>query len=366
MKIRVPIAALLAAAALPLGALDVVGKITYLEGRVEIVRDGETLAASLVKEGLEVANFDLLKTGSDGQAELRITSAAAPATTITVSPRTQFSVEIGKTGFKKQTTIDLVAGSVAMKCAKLTGSQGLGVQTETAVMGVRGTSFAVTAPASGDILVTCDEGEVECTDEKGETLLAAAGQAIEKRAGKRLARLAVAAAALGQYRRDWQDARASELKTNALGATVFFAIRYRLAVRQFNDDFAVLEKARDVISTWESEDRAGRIGSWIALIREKPKVEAALPRLWKIQFVLERVCARLAVLKDYYEEGYGRGDLGSGESALQFFQSFERDRPELERKMAWVRKVVRLYTLRNGGRLLTVALGGNEDSFPDE
>jgi hypothetical protein len=48
-------------------ALDTIGKITHVEGRVEVVRDGAPLEAKLVKEGLDLANFDLLKTGGDGQ-----------------------------------------------------------------------------------------------------------------------------------------------------------------------------------------------------------------------------------------------------------------------------------------------------------
>jgi hypothetical protein len=358
MRIRVPIAVLLAAAAFPLTALEMVGEITYLEGRVEIVRDGETLDQSLVKEGLDIANFDLLKSGSDGQAELRITSTAAPAATITVSPRTQFSIEIGKLGSRQQTTIDLVAGSVAMKCAKLTGSQGMRVQTETAFMGVRGTSFAVTAPASGDILVTCDEGEVECTDEKGRTLLANAGEAIEKPSGKPLARLAVAAAALAQYRRDWLDRQTAALRSDPLARTKKLAALYKWRKRQFGSAFAALLKSRAEIDAWRTEDRGGRIGTVTDAQRKQAReIFLRLVRVLKVRHQLERLHVQLLELKEYCEEQNITGRISLFETSAHFFESLERDRMPLEKQLAMVRMVMRLSALHNEGRLPGGAFG---------
>jgi hypothetical protein len=139
--------AMLLAVLAPLAA-EPVAKIVYLAGTVEIVRDEVTLSAKTVQEGITLENFDLLLTGSDGEVELLVSAAGAPATTIRVGPRTQFSLEIGKVGAKQQTTIDLVAGSVALKCAKLTGSQSVKVLTDGAAMGVRGTSFTVRYPAT--------------------------------------------------------------------------------------------------------------------------------------------------------------------------------------------------------------------------
>jgi len=91
------------------------GTITYLEGTVEIVRDGEALDANIVKEGLGLANFDLMKVGGDGEVEARITSPTAPATTLRIGPGTQFSLEIGKVGTRQQTTVGLIIGCVTVK-----------------------------------------------------------------------------------------------------------------------------------------------------------------------------------------------------------------------------------------------------------
>ena len=73
-----PAIALLLAVLAPRAAADPAGKIVYLEGAVAIVRDEDTLAAGSVKEGLLLENFDLLKTGADGQLEVLITTPTAP------------------------------------------------------------------------------------------------------------------------------------------------------------------------------------------------------------------------------------------------------------------------------------------------
>jgi hypothetical protein len=316
------------------------------------VRDADTLAAGSVKEGLPLENFDLLKTGADGLLEVLVISPTAPATTIRVGPRTQFSLEIGKVGGKQQTTIDLVAGSVALKCAKLTGAQALRVQTESAALGVRGTSFTVTAPATGDILVTCDEGEVECTDERGGTIVAGAGEAVEQRAGRGLARLVVAAAALEQVRREWQDAAAAALERDPVGYVRKIAWVYRIRKSQFAREFKALFRDSPLIDAWRAEDRQGRIGALGDTQRKKlGEILVRLVRLARIRRQVERLHARLLELKDYCEAEGVRGRISLFETSTAFFARLERERAPFERQLALVRAVIRLATLRNDGKL---------------
>ncbi len=343
--------AILIAALAPLAA-EPVAKIVYLAGTVGIERDEDTLAAKTVKEGLALENFDQVSTGSDGEVELLVSLPAAPATTIRVGPRTRFSLEIGKVGAKQQTTIDLVAGSVALKCAKLTGAQALRVQTESATLGVRGTSFTVTAPATGDLLVTCDEGEVACTDERGDTIVAAAGEAVEQRSGQRLARLAVAAAALEQARRAWQDAATAALKRDPLGYVRKIAWIYRMRARQFAREMAALIKVRPLIDAWRDEDRQGRIGALGDAGRKKlGEILVRLVRLARIRRQLERLHARLLELKEYCEAEGVSGRISLFETSTAFFARLERERAPLEGQLALVRAVTRLATQRNDGKL---------------
>jgi len=355
---------LLSVAALPLAAEDVVGTITYVEGSVQIQRDEELLDAKRVKEGLALQNFDLLITGADGRVELELASPRCPSATGKVAPRTRFSLEIGRMGAKRQVTVGLTLGSVSMKCAKLSSSQSVRVQTDTALMGVRGTTFTVTAAVSGDLLIDCDEGEVECRDEDGTTVSAVPGEVVEKLFEGRFARLPVAVSSLEQFRRGWNAERISALKANAGKAIAAFAVRYKSLLAQFDRDFETLLKARRTIEKWQAEDRAGRIGGAMEVAKEMKEVIGALFRLRRTLFLFERVYFRLLELKGYHDEGLGRGTIRYGlasETTTQFFERLERDRRGLEAKMAKVRLVARLYAKRNEGRLPTGGFGEDEE-----
>jgi len=362
-------AVLLCAAAFPLAAADAVGTITYVEGSVQIERDEELLDAKRVKEGTSLQNFDLLITGADGRVELELASPMAPAATVKVAPRTRFSLEVGRMGAKRQVTVGLTLGSVSMKCAKLSGEQSVRVQTDTALMGVRGTTFTVTAAVSGDLLIDCDEGEVACTDEDGATVSAVPGEVVERLFAGRLARLPVAVSNLEQFRRGWNAERISALKANAATAIAGFAVRYRSLLAQFDRDFETLLKARRTIEKWQAEDRSGRIGGAVEVAKEKKEVIGALFRLRRTLFLFERVYYRLLELKGYHDEGLGRGTIRYGlasETTTQFFERLERDRRGLEARMAKVRLVARLYAARNEGRLPSGGFGEDEqdeDSF---
>ena len=130
----------------PSSSPDKVGDTSYLEGTVSVQRDSHDLDASEVQTGLEIENYDMVKTAADGLAEVSITTPKSVGATIKVSPRTQFTFELNNTGSRQQSFVGLMSGTVALKVAKLTASQDLMVHTESAVMGVRGTEFSVTAP----------------------------------------------------------------------------------------------------------------------------------------------------------------------------------------------------------------------------
>ena len=137
---------------------DALGSLLYREGEVSLERNGAAMDSFEI--GQDVESFDVVKTGSDGLAELEISSPQLPAMKVKVSSETQFSVEVSTLKGKQQTTIGIMGGSVSLKVAKLSGAQEVNVRTDSAAMGVRGTDFTVTAPPTGDVLVTCDEGEV--------------------------------------------------------------------------------------------------------------------------------------------------------------------------------------------------------------
>jgi hypothetical protein len=347
---RGPLAALfflLAAAALC--AQDKVGSVTYLEGEVSVVRNGDPLDGVAI--GVDVQNFDVVKTGADGMAELDISSAQIPRMTVKISPDTQFSLELAALGGKQQTTIGIVGGSLSLKVARLASSQDLQVKTDFAAMGVRGTDFTVTTPPTGDVLVTCDEGDVVCTDEQGKELHAIPGTVVEKRPGELFRNVPVALGGAAAYRTQWGTERLRVMESNALKLIQANALLYERHTRELNATYVELMKSQAVIGKWTTEDRAGRIGLRNELSRERLAVGAQLARLRRTVFQLERVTFRLARLSALHDRGFGQGTLASGITTAQFFARLESERVEVARKLAFTRYVAKMYAKRNQGAL---------------
>lgn len=314
-----------------------------------MVRDGREVDNPEI--GADLQDFDLVKTGSDGLAELDINSSQSPRITIKVSADTQFSVEIAAIEGKQQTTLGIIGGSISLKAARLAGTQALSVRTDSAVMGVRGTQFDVTAPPTGDVLVTCDEGEVVVTDDQGRELHAIPGTVVEKRPAELYRTIPVAVSGLEKFRGEWASERAQALEKNALRLIQANARLYSRLVDELNAGLAELANSQGIIRKWADEDRRSRIGQRSEIIRERQKIGVVLARLRRIQFPLERVHFRLLRLKSYHDRGIGNGQLEGGMTTSEFFERFANERSDLEQKLSIARSVSKMYVRRNAGRL---------------
>jgi hypothetical protein len=332
---------------------DKVGDASYVEGAVSLQRDGQDLDSSEVQTGLEIQNLDLMKTGADGLAEVSITTPKSAGATIKISPLTQFTFQLNDTGSRQQSYIGLMSGSIALTVKKLTGSQDLSVHTESAVMGVRGTEFTVTAPATGDVLVTCKTGDVAITDENGKEFHATPGSAVVKRFGEQLGILPVKGD-VETFRKAWEDERAAFLRDHALNVIQREAQRYDSLSDEFDTEFAALQEKKDILAKWSTEEKKGVVGSSAEVDREKGEIADLLADLRETQFLLERVHYRLLVLKDLHDHGVGQGDIRKGLTTKDFFTRFERDRAGLEIRMAGIRHVIKLFVKRNAGKDPTV------------
>jgi hypothetical protein len=330
-------------------ALDTVGSISYLEGTVGIVRDGEDLDGVAI--GQDLQSFDLVKTGSDGQAELAIAAPQIPRMTVKVSADTQFSVEMSTVEGKQESTIGIVGGQIALKVDKLLSTQSVKVKSDSAAMGVRGTDFTVIAPETGDLLVTCDEGEVVVTDDQGQDLTAIPGTAVEKQPGEVYRTVPVAASGVDQFRTQWRTERSQFVQANALRLIQANARRYLQLSREFNAAHQELARNQAVTRKWAFEDRAGRIGSAGEVLRERRTMGALIQRLRRTAFQLERVAFRLERLQALHDRGIGQGTIDGGMTTQVFFAQISRERRDVARKLALTRFVTKQYLKRNEGRL---------------
>ena len=327
---------------------DKVGDTSYLEGTVTVQRDGQNLDSSEVQTGLEIENYDLVKTAADGLAEVSITTPRSAGATIKVSPHTQFSFELNNTGSRQQSFVGLMSGTVALAVAKLTSSQDMMVHTESAVMGVRGTEFSVTAPPTGDVLVTCKSGEVVITDEQGNEFHATPGTAVVKMFGQPLGTLAVTGD-VDAFRKSWEDQRMAFLKEHAIDVIQREARRYDALVDEFDTEFAALQEKKEILAKWRAEEKKGVTGVGDEVEKEKAEIAVLLADLRETQFLLERVHYRLAALKELHDQGFGDGDIRKGLTASEFFERFEKDRAALELQLADVRYVTKLFARQNKG-----------------
>jgi FecR protein len=320
-----------------------------MEGDVAVVRNGA--AVDNVAIGLDVENFDLVKTGSDGLAELDLGSPQSPRMTVKVSSDTQFSLEIASLPGSQQTTVNIVGGSISMKVARLSAAQAVQVKTDTTAMGVRGTDFVVTAPPSGDVLVTCDDGEVVCTDDQGRELHAIPGTVVEKRPAELFRAVPVSTADLEGFRSRWSAERLQNLEQNAFTRIQANVTLYNRLVQELNQAYAELTRSQRIVNKWKDEDRRGRIGQRNEVAQERRVVGALLVRLRRTQFQLERVIFRLERLKRVHDRGFGAGTLSGGVTTAQFFQRLDSERPDVEQKLAQTRYVTKMYGKRNEGRV---------------
>ena len=338
----------------PVLAQEKIGETVYLEGGVSLERNGQQLDPSEVQTGLTIENFDLVKTGADGLAEVSVDNPKAPGMTIKVSPRTAFSFELSQLGSKQRTSVGLMSGTISLKVQKLSSSQDMNINLDNAVMGVRGTELTVTTVPSGDLLLTCKTGDVVITDESGKELHAIPGTAVEKRFGEGFRPLAVTGADLEGFRKGWENDRVSALKAGALLVIQREAENYDRLVDEFSASYAALMEKREILSRWSDEEKNGAIGAGAEVEKQKAEIADLLASLRETQYLLERAHFRLAALRELHEQGFGRGDLHKGLSTKDFFDRFEQERPELERHLAAVRYDVKLFSHRNNGHDPTV------------
>ncbi|MBN1837290.1 MAG: FecR domain-containing protein [Spirochaetales bacterium] len=354
---------------LPLAAAagDTVGDIVYLEDGVSVSRNGQTLDPDSVYIGAALENYDLMRTDATGYAEVELTAPGSPEATVKVSPNTTFAFEINRHGKGSRNSVGLITGTLALKVQKLAGNQALEIATESALMGVRGTTFVVVVNPAGEVLVVTSEGQVSCVDESGRELYAEPGQVVEKLPGESFRRIPVAVSSLEQFQRDWYADRLEVFKANALKAIRYYGLRYFELRERFEAGYRALKGEREVLRRWYEEDRRGQVGGRMAVLRDK---KALLPHLFELRktlFLFERVYFRLEELERYHREGYGRGSVQPGLSSSEFFRQFDRDRELLERQMAEVRYITKLYALRNEGRFPTDHFEeGEEEFFGDE
>lgn len=140
---------------------QVIGMIDYLDGSVELTRNGE--AVRNVDIGTKVENLDFIKTSADSQVTISFVKSSGLSGTMTIVPGSSALIRQDQISGSGASEIQLMAGSVNLKVKRLVkGESSVQVRTPTAVLGVRGTEFVIST-FNGTAIVACKEGEVFCS-----------------------------------------------------------------------------------------------------------------------------------------------------------------------------------------------------------
>ncbi len=326
------------------GDSDLLGIIGYIDGVVDVFRDGEYIPWQQVAIGLKMEKYDLMETGAGSYAEVELDSPISSGTVLKVDENTAFYFDFDQSGGKKQSNVNLLTGSLGMKVQKLAGTGEVAVSTESAVMGVRGTEFRVTTAPDGSILVTCVEGEVSCRNKRGDQFSAKPGQAVEQEQDEQLRALSVDAADIETFEKQWLDHKIEAFLAGSLGALKRYVPTYNDYKKRFNDAYADLMEYNEVFQRWEQYS-AGEGPDMGSAVKDKVAVSTAIFRMRSVIFLFEHVFYRIWGITDLYDAGrVEKGMLWSGYSTEDFFRDFKREQKNLSWKMAQVRHVFKLYS----------------------
>jgi len=143
---RAALAVALIVAALPAAAETGIGQIKTASGAVTIARDGSDIAARI---GDPVYEKDTIKTGKDGTIGITFIDntmlSAGPNSEVALS---QYRFDSGN--FTGSMLTDMRHGTLTMVSGDIARSSpgAMKVKTPTAILGVRGTRFAVEVPGN--------------------------------------------------------------------------------------------------------------------------------------------------------------------------------------------------------------------------
>ena len=325
-------------------AQDSVGRIVYLEGIVDVHREGDLLELFDSDIGMDLYNYDLVETGEDGIVEIEMTNLQNRGSVIQVQENTAFYFDTSALGGDSQNRLAMLSGSLHLKVQKLTGREDVAVQTESAVMGVRGTDFTVSEAPETSVLVTCTEGAVTCTDDDNNRLTAQEGRIVEKRPDEPVSGIAVDPGDEELYRQFWLNTREEVFKAGAVTFVRGYSHRYRQMLPMFEEAYRDLYRVRETLETYGNEEASDTMGATGTMVQIKSEVSDEIFAMRSVFPGFEEVFYTVQLLERYHRQGIGVCDIERKYTSADFFGEFAADKDILKQKMAYVRYLFRLYT----------------------
>lgn len=337
-----------------------IGTIEYLEGRVEIIRDGRPLRR--LDMGAAIENLDQISTAADSLITVSFLPETRVTGTITVSEKSSTIIRLDKLAGVEANELYLLGGSVAVKVKRLGNTESsFRVRTPTSVLGVRGTEF-VAAAFFGNSLVACREGEVYChasgrsagmRGDPSNGVSAVPGRVVEI---PETGTIKTGAFPDGEFYEQWQSLqdRWRTFHVELISADpVIFIDRLASSWENARDavlrDAAVLRK-NDTASRWlENARRGEKQGTRREWTLERPRVMKDLltmrPHLVMASIPWLRIQELIPILRT---EDQNRV-LSNGQTVRAFVRQFDRDSRDFASAMSLFYALEKQYMLRNDG-----------------
>ncbi|MBN2049224.1 MAG: FecR domain-containing protein [Spirochaetales bacterium] len=341
-------------------AQEAVGRIVYIEGIVDLHREGELLELFDSDVGMDIYNFDLVETGGDGLVEIEMVNLTNQGSMIRVRENTAFYFDSSSLGGASQNNLTMLSGSVQLKIQKLAGKENMAVSTESAVMGVRGTEFTVTEAPEASVLVACTAGAVECADDENNKLTASAGRIVEKRPDEPVKGIAVDPGDEELYLQFWWNQREEVFKAGAVTFVKGYSHRYNQMLPLFEEAYRNLYAIRDVLETHGNEGASEALGATGTMVQVKSEVSDEIFAMRSVFPAFEEIFYTVQLLERYHCQGIGVTEIERKYSSSDFFQEFAAEKETLKQKMSYVRYLFRMYT-----NISKAAGGGYEGSLFD-
>lgn len=312
-----------------------VGRLVYLEGDVELLRDDEIRAGTEIDVGETILNLDVIQTGFDGYVEVELTVPSS--VTVRVQENAAYYVEQTADGDRAAVTVRLLAGRLDMAVSEISPRSSLSVETQTATLGVRGTEFDVLIAPDEGTLFGITEGRVEVNG-GGRRLVAEAGTAVEALPDRRPRAESVPGGDFEAYYANWTEIR---LRAFRSGAPTFI----RAYARRYLDTRATFDTAyRDLVALRPRLEEAVDQGqsSLGADMRLRSEMSPAIIRMRSVLPLFETTVYRLRELQRFHDQGIGQTQIDE-RSSTDFFRAFALQERDLLRRLAEVRTIFRLY-----------------------
>ncbi len=315
---------------------ETVGMITFLEGAVEIDRDGQSIPDQEIQTGYTVQMFDTLRTGKDGFVEVNM-SAPSDETRIKIKPETSFYFEGPSMKSSTQRTIfQLLRGSLEIFVKRLTRSESSVVQTDSAIFAVRGTEFSVDIAVDRSSLVTVSEGLVEI-QVNSQTSHANPGDVAFIDTNNAVTFSQVDIEELPVYRKRWRESRLEAMRIN-----LDMAINHH--IRLWKNHFPELEKAQRELEShnrifryWNAViDGSMKKPSMSRTIMDKQAVSSGMMKLRSALPLTERLYYTLVDLEKVYDDG-------NSPDIDRFYRFFEQDGVTIRRMLSRIRYMIRIF-----------------------